>query len=261
MTSNDWADVSSGFAGRRQRAFGAARRHTRVVRVLRFAIPVGAVFALIGMIAVPVAMRWSGVQSVSVASIGISDGKVRMQTPKLSGYRKDNRPYEVTAVSALQEIRNPTQVELQTLTARLQTQQEGWVTVNSRTGFFNTQSEKLQLNQDVRILTEQGYDIRLNTADVDFKAGTVQSKEPVKVMLGTTTVDADTLDVKDNGAMISFAGRVKVFIQEAPARTIVGPEREGSTPRPDLLQQQQGSQPANGQGAAAPAGPHKEVRQ
>ena len=92
MTSNDWADASSGFAGRRQRAFGAARRHTRVVRLLRFAIPVGAVFALIGMIAVPVAMRWSGVQSVSVASVGISDGKVRMQTPKLSGYRKDNRP-------------------------------------------------------------------------------------------------------------------------------------------------------------------------
>lgn len=261
MTSNDWAAPSSRFAGGRAGAFGAARRHTRMVRVLRFAIPVGAVFAMIGMIAVPVAMRWSGVESVSVASVGISDGKVRMQTPKLSGYRKDNRPYEVTAVSALQEIRNPTQVELQTLTARLQTQQEGWVTVNSRTGYFNTQSEKLQLHEDVRILTEQGYDIRMNTADVDFKAGTVQSKDPVKVILGTTTVDADTLDVKDNGAMISFAGRVKVLIQEAPARTIVGPEREGSAPRPDLLQQQQDTQPANAQGAAAPAGPHREVRQ
>lgn len=261
MTSNDWAAPSSRFAGGRAGAFGAARRHTRMVRALRFAIPVGAVVAMIGMIAVPVAMRWSGVESVSVASVGISDGKVRMQTPKLSGYRKDNRPYEVTAVSALQEIRNPTQVELQTLTARLQTQQEGWVTVNSRTGYFNTQSEKLQLHEDVRILTEQGYDIRMNTADVDFKAGTVQSKDPVKVILGTTTVDADTLDVKDNGAMISFAGRVKVLIQEAPARTIVGPEREGSAPRPDLLQQQQDTQPTNAQGAAAPAGPHREVRQ
>ena len=30
--------------------------------------------------------------------------------------------------------------------------------------------------------------------EVDFKGGTVVSKEPVKVSLGTTTVDADSLD-------------------------------------------------------------------
>jgi lipopolysaccharide export system protein LptC len=220
----------------RQAAFRAARRHTALVRFLRKAIPVAAVLSIGALIVVPfLAPLRGGLASVSLDSVGISGGKVRMEAPKLSGYRKDNRPYEVTAKAALQDIRNPTQVELETLIARLQMEREGWVTVNARTGAFDTQKEKLRLIDDVVVRTETGYDIRMRTADVDFKGGTVVSKEPVTVNLGTATVNADTLDVKDNGALISFEGRVHVLIKNAPAGTLKGPEREGSTPAPELL--------------------------
>lgn len=235
MTSNDWAAPPSRRMARPQAAFSAARRHTMLVRFLRRAIPIGAGIAVLGLIATPFLNPLHGVANVSLGAVGISGGKVRMETPRLSGYRKDNRPYEVTAAAALQEIRNPTQVELQTLTARLQMEREGWVTVNSKTGLFDTQKEKLRLVDDVQVRTETGYDIRMRTADVDFKGGTVVSKEPVKVNLGTATVDADSLDVKDSGALIAFEGRVRVVIENAPARTIAGPEREGSTPALELL--------------------------
>jgi lipopolysaccharide export system protein LptC len=86
-----------------------------------------------------------------------------METPKLSGYRKDNRPYQVTAVNAFQEIRNPTQIELQALTARIQMEREGWVTVNAKTGLFDTQKEKLRLVDDVKIRTENGHDMQMKT--------------------------------------------------------------------------------------------------
>lgn len=235
MTSNDWAARPDGPVARRKAAFGAARRHTMLVHFLRRVIPVGAGLAVLAVIAVPFLDPLRGVANVSLGAVGIADGKVKMDTPRLSGYRKDNRPYEVTAEAALQEIRNPTQVELQTLTARLQMEREGWVTVNAKTGHFDTQKEQLRLVDDVRITTEGGYDIRMRTADVDFKSGTVVSKEPVKVSLDTTTIDANTLDVKDNGALISFQGRVRAYIPNAPAGVLAGPEREGSTPAPELL--------------------------
>lgn len=241
MTTNDWAAHPDGRGerrslARRQAAFGAARRHTVLVRFLRRAIPIGAVVAVLALIVAPFLNPLRGVANVSLGAVGISGGKVKMDTPRLSGYRKDNRPYEVTAEAALQEIRNPTQVELQTLTARLQMEREGWVTVNAKTGHFDTQKEKLRLVDDVRVKTEAGYDIRMKTADVDFKGGTVVSKEPVKVSQDQTTVDADSLDVKDNGALIVLQGRVRVYIPNAPAGTIAGPEREGSTPQLELLQ-------------------------
>lgn len=236
MTTNDWAARPDGRVARRQAAFGAARRHTLLVRFLRRAIPVGAVVAVLALIVAPFLNPLRGVANVSLGAVGISGGKVKMDTPRLSGYRKDNRPYEVTAEAALQEIRNPTQVELQALTARLQMEREGWVTVNAKTGHFDTQKEKLKLVDDVVVKTESGHDIRMRTADVDFKAGTVVSKEPVKISQDKTTVDADSLDVKDNGALIVLQGRVRVYIPNAPAGTIAGPEREGSTPQLELLQ-------------------------
>ncbi|HEV2553580.1 MAG TPA: LPS export ABC transporter periplasmic protein LptC [Bosea sp. (in: a-proteobacteria)] len=236
MTSHDWPTARVGVPGaRRQAAFGAARRHTRLVRFLRRAIPISASVAVLALIVTPFLNPLNGVASLSLGAVGISGGKVKMDTPRLSGYRTDNRPYEVTAEAALQEIRNPTQVELQTLTARLQMEREGWVTVNAKSGLFDTQKEKLRLVDDVHVRTENGHDIRMRTADVDFKGGTVVSKEPVKVSLGTTTVDAESLDVKDNGALIVFQGRVRAYIPNAPAGTIAGPEREGSTPALELL--------------------------
>jgi lipopolysaccharide export system protein LptC len=219
----------------RDAAFRSARRHSALVRLLRMVIPVGAVVAVLGFVVAPFLNPLRQVGEVSLGAVNLKGGKVVMEAPKLAGYRKDSSPYEVTAESALQDIRNPTQIELVSMTARIMMKDEGWITVNARNGFFDQQKEKLKLVEDVRIKTESGYDVRMKTADVDFKGGTVNSAEPVKVNLGTTTVDADTLDVKDNGALISFQGRVKVLIENAPARSLAGPEREGSTPNLEAL--------------------------
>ena len=254
MTFNNPTAGLSAHALRRRAAFVAAQRHTRHVRFLRRAIPVVAVTAVLGLIVVPFLNSLRGkLQNVSIGAVGITGGKVRMETPKLSGYRKDNRPYQVTAENAYQAIRNPTQIELQTLLARIQMEREGWVTVNAKTGLFDTQKERLRLVDDVKIRTESGHDMTMRAADVDFKAGTVVSKEPVTVHMDQTTVDANTLDVKNNGEVIAFEGRVRVLIKNAPAGTIAGPEREGSTPRLDLLK----ADPTLPAGAAAPQGNEK----
>lgn len=235
MTTGDWGVPESKRAIKRRAAFRKAQRHTTLVRFLRRAIPIGAVLAVVGLVSAPFLRPLSGVAGVSISSVGISGGKVKMEAPRLSGYRKDNRPYEVTAEAALQDIRNPTEIELSAMTAKIQLEREGWVTVNARTGLFNSQREKLKLVDDVKVVTETGYDMRMRTADIDFKAGSVVSREPVKALLGQTTVEGNSLDVKDNGALIVFDGRVRVVIENAPARALAGPEREGSTPAPELL--------------------------
>lgn len=214
----------------RQRAFRAARRHSVLVRLLRRLIPIGALVAVLGLIVVPFLNPFRQVGGLSLGGISLSGGKVVMEAPKLAGYRKDNSPYEVTAESALQDVRNPTQIELVKMVAQVMVKSEGRINIVARSGLFDQQKERLKLVDDVKIRTESGYDVIMRTADVDFKAGTVNSREPVKVNLGTTTVDADTLDVKDNGALITFEGRVHVVVENAPARSLAGPEREGSTP-------------------------------
>ena len=137
MTFNNPTAGLSAHALRRRAAFVAAQRHTRHVRFLRRAIPVVAVTAVLGLIVVPFLNPLRGkLQNVSIGAVGITGGKVRMETPKLSGYRKDNRPYQVTAENAYQAIRNPTQIELQTLLARIQMEREGWVEIRTGSGVY-----------------------------------------------------------------------------------------------------------------------------
>lgn len=196
-------------------AFRAARRHSRVVRLLRRAIPVGAALGLAVLVLAPVLNPFRAIGNLSLGPISLQGSKVTMERPKLTGFRKDNRPYEVTAVSAAQDIRKPNLVEMNQMKARLELESGGWVRLESKTGIFETQKEQMQLSEQIKVATDAGYEAFLKSADIDFKAGTIRSKEPVEVNMGTITIKADTLDVSDNGKIIVFNGRVSTLIESS----------------------------------------------
>jgi len=147
--------------------------------------------------------------------VSLSGTKVKMESPRLSGFRQGERGYEVTATAAFQDVRKPTLIELQAMKGHLATDDKGGVAhLEAAAGLFDTARESLTLNQDIRIWTDKGEEIRLSTAAVDFKAGTVKSNEPVTVTIPSGTVGADTLDVSDSGHVISFVGKVHTVLHE-----------------------------------------------
>ncbi len=44
---------------------------------------------------------------VSIDRAGLNGSRVTMSHPKMSGYRKDGRPYDFTAESAVQNLKTP----------------------------------------------------------------------------------------------------------------------------------------------------------
>ncbi len=220
-------DQGAGFSGGRRTAarFAAARRHSNFVRFMRRGLPVAMGISIVALVIVPLLNPLRNLPGLSIGPVKLSGSKVTMELPKLTGFRKDAKPYEVTATSALQDIRKPNVIELVEMKARLQLESDGWANLDSKSGVFDTQKEQLKLTGDVRLKTDTGYDARLKSADIDFKAGTVISREPVKVSInnGSTTVDADQLDVTDNGKVMVFSGRVTVLIENAERGTLTGP--------------------------------------
>lgn len=214
-------------------AFRAARRHSRVVRLFRKAIPVCAILALGVFVLGPILNPFSTIGGLSMGPISLSGSKVTMEKPKLTGFRKDNRPYEVTAISAAQDIRKPNVVELNMMNARLETEQGGWVRLESKSGIFDSQKEQMQLNDNIKVATDAGYEAFLKSADIDFKAGTIRSKEPVQVNMGTIRITADTLDVSDNGKIIVFNGRVNTVIDNSEQAQPPEKKPAGRTAPPD----------------------------
>jgi lipopolysaccharide export system protein LptC len=133
-----------------------------------------------------------------------------MEQPRLTGFQKDTRPYEITASHATQDVRRPTQVELVTMRGRLTLDDKGTKAhLEAARGIFDTKNEQLELRDDVLVTTDSGYKAQLRSAAVDFKANTVLSREPVRVEMPGGTIESDGLEVTDGGRRIVFEGRVR----------------------------------------------------
>jgi lipopolysaccharide export system protein LptC len=214
----------------RVRAYAQARRHSLRVRLFRRAIPVGAAVAIGVVLVIAVFDPFRRIGGLTLGPISLSGTKITMENPRLTGYRRDLRPYEVTATAALQDVRKPTVIELKEMKAKLAMDDNGNMAhLVAATGVFDTQKEQLELRQDVRVTTDTGHEARLASAFVDFKAGTVVSRDPVAVALTSGTVDADQLEISDNGKIIAFIGRVHAVLdspkdgaKEAPKRDAPG---------------------------------------
>jgi lipopolysaccharide export system protein LptC len=159
------------------------------------------------------------VENLSFGSIGVNGTSVTMEAPKLTGFKNDTRPYEVTASAATQDVRNPNFVELKDLKARIVTDDKGSAArLEAHTGVLDTQKEQMNLHQDIRVRTDAGQEVRMRSAFVDFKAGLVTSNEPVTVMLGNNgQIDAEGVRVTDNGKVMSFKGRVRTTFMPSQA--------------------------------------------
>lgn len=227
-----------GDAERRAAAFRAAERHSARVRALRrgiFAVAALAVLAFVGT------LFWAPSRSapaVSLGAIGVEGTRVTMSAPKLNGYRNDSRPYQVTARTATQDLKTPQLIDLADLDARIGMGEQGTGHVVAKTGRYDSARETLHLADDVTMRTDRGYELRLASADIDFKAGSLVSDQPVEALLRGSQVRAGSLLVEDGGRKLVFAGRVRSILRpqgatapDAPsAAAAIEPQQKGATP-------------------------------
>ncbi len=201
----------------RTQAYADARRHSSFVKFLKRAIPIGSGIAIILLIGFAYFDPFRNMTGLTLGPISLSGSQITMQSPKLTGFRKDGQPYEVIASAATQDAREPTLVELKDLRGKISMDDKGGLAhLQADTGHFDTQKENLQLQSNVSVKTEDGQQIHLNSAAIDFKTGSVVSQEPVKVRLQSGTIDAQGLEVLDNGKVLVFTGRVHSVFDKFP---------------------------------------------
>ena len=201
-------------SGDRAAAFAAAARHSRLVRFLRIAILGGAGGTIALLVAIAVFDPLGRLKGeASVASLGIDGTKVVMERPKLAGFHKDGRPYVVNAERAIQDVLHPTIVELRAVEAQVGVAGGGASTVVADEGVYDSANERMDLSRNVRVKSDQ-YDVRLQSADIDFKSGVYLSRDPVTVTtIDGTTINADSISATDNGKQLVFDGHVRSVLQ------------------------------------------------
>jgi lipopolysaccharide export system protein LptC len=205
------------------RAFRAARRHSRVVRVLRVAVPIFVVLLIALVVAVTYfnPANMFGKLPLNVGNLVVSGTKITMEQPHLTGFTRDARAYDLTAESAAQDITKPDIVELKGIRAKMDMQDKSTVNVTAATGVYDSKAEKLKLERDIVLTTSSGYQGRLSEAFVDIRSGNVVSEQPVELNLLQGTLNAKRLEVTESGTVIRFGNGVRLMLM---------PENDASAP-------------------------------
>jgi lipopolysaccharide export system protein LptC len=211
--------------------FAAAARHSRMVRMLRVAVPAAVVVAMAAVVAVSVFNPFRMLLPklpVDMGNLVVSGTKITMETPHLAGFSTDQRPYEMWAKAATQDLTDPDHVELSQLRAKVAMEDKSTVTLDARTGYYDSKSQMLDLRKDIFLQSSTGYEAKLSQAYVDINKGSVASDEHVDVKLLNGTLTADRLRIINSGEVVRFEGNVVMnLVMEQPT----APEPEPSPTR------------------------------
>jgi lipopolysaccharide export system protein LptC len=192
------------------RAFRSAVRHSRRVRFIRLAIPVGIAaaiaFSLLATRLDPVRMLTA--LPVDFGSLVISGTKITMQQPRIAGFTRDSRPYELTARAAAQDVTNPDMIELQGIHAKNEMPDQAVFEVTADSGLYDSKTEMLTLRQNIVFKSSGGYEVYLSEAHVDVRSSNIVSEKPVEVRMLQGTIKANRMEVADSGDTIRFGNGV-----------------------------------------------------
>ena len=200
-----------------------ARRHSARVRLLRRLVPTVALVGLGGL----ALLTWFNplralpqLPAVSAGNLVVSGTKITMEAPKLTGFTRDNRAYNLTAEAAAQDFSNPAVLELSGIRAQVELQSNGKVDLTAVAGLYDTKTENLTLTQDIILISSNGYEGHLTEAKADIRKGYIVSEKPVEVFLSNGKLNANRMEVVDNGELLRFDGGIVLnlkSIETAPA--------------------------------------------
>ena len=200
----------------RSRAFRSAARHSARVKWLRRLVVVGAVVTSVGVVWYSwFRTRDTGDAHFSLDSIGISSDKVTMERPRMTGVRRDGRPYEVTADTGVQHPGDPNRTDLTNLDARLRLSDEGETRVLGDHGLYDANAQTLDLSGHVHIKGAT-YDLAMRSGAMNFKTNALSSNEPVRLDFNGGWVSSDSMTMTPNGEQIIFIGNVHSLFNSAP---------------------------------------------
>jgi lipopolysaccharide export system protein LptC len=230
------------------RAFRSADRHSRHVALLRKGLPVLAVVVLASYFISSSLSVTVGDVTASISGVEVTDGALRMTNPKFQGTDKKNGAYVISADYADQDLKNPKVIRLHAIKADLSTPSGNWSRMEAARGVFNSDADRLVMQDKITVATSSGVTGELKHASLDTKTQTLRSHQRVHFELTHGTVKANALTFNSGEHVLTFRGKVLVHITKpeqdaaaadskpkkaqatAPQAAQAAPETTGATP-------------------------------
>jgi lipopolysaccharide export system protein LptC len=135
--------------------------------------------------------------------------EITVTDSRFTGFDKRDQPFSISARSAVQDENDASKVRLQSVDAEVRHKSGQQISIKSNTAVYDANSKTINLQGDVRISSTDGFDARMAEAVVDINQHRLRSEVPVKVVHPRGVIQANGMEIEDDGARILFFNRVK----------------------------------------------------
>lgn len=187
----------------------AARRHSRLVKTLRFLFPALGALIFAGMIGLIVLFNLFS--SLGAANVILTADGLVMDYPVLSGHDGE-KSYNVTARRAIQRLSDPRILDLEFIDADIVLGPDEKANVTAVKGIYNNSGETLKLYDGVQVDWSQGYEVEVSEVDIDMKSGALKTSEPVAIDSDKGRLLGGKMDYDQDKGIVRFTDGVKMTI-------------------------------------------------
>lgn len=200
----------------RRRYEGGGAGHTWFVRITKFLLPVAAL-VIVGIV---VARLSQDQQTLQVTQLPAQEkttaGQIDLVKPKYEGLDAKNRPYTISADSAhrVMDKDKPNEqiVAMTNPFGDIAMDDGSWLAVKAAEGLYNNTTSTLDLSGGVIFFHDTGYEMHMKDVHVDVKNRHAETSSPVQGQGPAGMIDAQNLQVSDNGDLVVFGGPVRLTL-------------------------------------------------
>lgn len=192
------------FGSDRKKNFARARRHSVVVRTLRWLLPLGgAAVILIYVLSVMETAGWvEGLPQLALPKI--IPENLTMHNPRYEGFNKDGGSYVVTADTAVQDFTDTKHIKLEGIKGDLTDAQKVKTKLTATRGVYDTKEGVLELLDGIDIVSDNGMRARLSRATIFTKENAITTNEPVVVEMPTGSIRSNRMVIKTKSREMTF---------------------------------------------------------
>lgn len=187
------------------------------VGFMKVLLPALAVALILLVVIWPQLGQDDGQFRIRVSDISLEQAdSLSMLNARFEGVDDRGQPFMLTADEASQTAGDENLVHLALPKGDMTLEDGTWLAMTARDGRYNRDTQVLELNGEVTLFHDQGFELRTETARIDLEAGTAGGSDPVEGQGPFGNLASEGFRVLDRGERIVFTGRSRaVFHPDA----------------------------------------------
>jgi len=150
---------------------------------------------------------------VGLSDLSLEDAQsLTMLNARFDGSDDRNQPYRLTADMAVQHPGNEDLIDLERPEGDMTLANGTWLALTAHSGQYHRDQEILDLTGDVSLFHDGGFELRSESARIDFRQGTASGDQPVEGQGSAGQVSGQGFQVLDRGDRIIFTGKSRLVL-------------------------------------------------